>query len=342
MTRAPAPIASLSLPVLAAPMAGGPGTPELVIAAARAGSLGFLSAGYKQPAEVAEQIATVRSAGVGFGVNLFAPSPLPVDPDAYRRYAATLRTDASRLEVELPSEPIDDDDHWREKVDLLLAEPVELVSFTFGIPGREVISALRRAGSLTIQTVTSAEEADAADAAGVDALVVQSAAGGGHSGVLDPARPPPLRSLAEIVAAIRPRTSLPLLATGGIADAQDVRGVLAAGASAVLVGTALMLADEAGTTAIHRDALVRGGRETVVTRAFTGRPARGLRNGFIDSHEAKAPLGYPAIHHLTSPIRKAAAAARDPESLHLWAGTGYQAATAAPAGTILARLCRDV
>lgn len=338
MTRAPAPIASLALPVLAAPMAGGPGTPQLVIAAARAESLGFLAGGYKRPAELAGQIATVRAAGVGFGVNLFAPSPLPVEPAAYRRYASALAPEAERLGVELPTEPREDDDHWREKVDLLLAEPVALISFTFGIPEREVLSSLRRAGSVTIQTVTSEAEAEAADAAGLDALVVQSAAGGGHSAVLDPSRPPPLRPLPDLVAAVRTRTSLPLLATGGIGEAHDVRAALGAGACAVLVGTALMLADEAGTTPAHRDALASGDRETVVTRAFTGRPARGLRNKFIDSHEADAPLGYPAINHLTSPIRKAAAAAGDPEALHLWAGTGYRTARSEPTAAILARL----
>jgi NAD(P)H-dependent flavin oxidoreductase YrpB (nitropropane dioxygenase family) len=99
-----------------------------------------------------------------------------------------------------------------------------------------------------------------------------------------------------------------------------------------------MLADEAGTTAAHREALISADRETVVTRAFTGRPARGLRNRFIDTHESEAPLGYPAINHLTSPIRRAAAAAGDPEALHLWAGTGYRAARSEPVETILARM----
>ena len=101
-----------------------------------------------------------------------------------------------------------------------------------------------------------------------------------------------------------------------------------------------MLADEAGTTATHRAALIAAERNTVVTRAFSGRPARGLRNQFIADHDASAPLGYPAIHYLTSPMRKAAAAAGDPERLHLWAGTGYRNASTGPAAAILERLGR--
>jgi nitronate monooxygenase len=195
---------------------------------------------------------------------------------------------------------------------------------------------------LTVQTVTNGDEADAATAAGVDALAIQAPGAGGHSATLDPRRQISDRSLAEVVADVGSRTSLPLLATGGIATAADARSALEAGAGAVLVGTALLLADEAGTTETHRAALVAADRETTLTRAFTGRPARGLRNDFIDSHEAEAPLGYPALHHLTIGMRRAAAAAGDPERLHLWAGAGYRHASAEPAAAILERLSADL
>jgi NAD(P)H-dependent flavin oxidoreductase YrpB (nitropropane dioxygenase family) len=106
-----------------------------------------------------------------------------------------------------------------------------------------------------------------------------------------------------------------------------------------MVGTALLRTDEAGTTATHRAALADpAARETVVTRVFTGRFARSLRNDFIDRYDSIAPAGYPAIHHLTSPLRKAAAAAGDPERLHLWAGTGYRQSTDGPAAAVLTRL----
>jgi len=330
----------VELRVLAAPLAGGPGSPELVIAAARAGSLGFLGAGYKRPEALADEIAAARAAGVAFGVNLFAPNPLPVEREAFRRYAEELREDADAVGASLDvASPREDDDFWREKVELLLGDPPPLVSFTFGIPPPEDLAALRAAGCLLVQGVTSPGEAAAATAAGVDALVVQASAAGGHWGTLTPGDPPPEVPLADLTAAVAARTDLPLIAAGGIASAADVSCVLHVGATAAMVGTALLLSDEAATVPAHRAALLDPEREeTVLTRAFTGRPARGLRNGFIDRHEAHAPLGYPGIHHLTAPIRRAAAAREEPELLHLWAGTGFRAAREQPAGEILRRL----
>ena len=329
------------LPVLAAPMAGGPGTPELVAAAAKAGSMGFLSAGYKTADAVAGEIAAVD--GVPFGVNLFAPNPLPVDLAEFRSYARLLAPEADRYGITLPATPVEDPpgdpDGWHDKIDVLRAHPVGVVSFTFGIPPAADLAALRATGAVLVQTVTSAAEARAAAEAGLDALVVQSAAAGGHSGTLTPREPVPEVPLPDLVAAVRAAVDLPVVAAGGIGTAADVAAALAAGATAVAVGTALLRCAEAGTSATHRAALADPARTgTVRTRAFTGRPARGLRNEFTDRYDGLAPYGYPALHHLTSPMRKAAAAAGDPERLHLWAGTGYRHATEEPAGTILTRL----
>jgi NAD(P)H-dependent flavin oxidoreductase YrpB (nitropropane dioxygenase family) len=136
---------------------------------------------------------------------------------------------------------------------------------------------------------------------------------------------------------------LPVVAAGGVGTAADVAAALGAGAAVVAVGTVLLRASEAGTSATHRAALADPRRtETVVTRAFTGRPARGLRNDFTDRYSAVAPAGYPALHHLTRPIRRAAAASGDPERLHLWAGTGFRHATDEPVATILTRLSAGV
>jgi NAD(P)H-dependent flavin oxidoreductase YrpB (nitropropane dioxygenase family) len=329
----------VELPVLAAPLAGGPGTPQLVIAAARAGSLGFVCGGYKSAQMLAEELADMRAEGVPFAVNLFAPNPLPVDRAAFDRYAAQIGPEAEHLGVSLDAAaPCEDDDAWAEKFEVLLAHPPALVSFTFGIPPQRELAALRRAGSLLVQTVTSPEEARAAAEAGVGALAVQAQAAGGHSGTLTPGRPPAPIPLAELIGAIAAVSSLPLIAAGGIASSAAATAALRAGSTAVLAGTALLLAEEAGTAQAHREALRDPARESVVTRAFTGRPARGLRNGFIERHESDAPLGFPAVHHLTAPLRRAAVAAGDPERLHLWAGTGFREARQAPAGEILREL----
>ncbi|BBZ38911.1 nitronate monooxygenase [Mycobacterium conspicuum] len=327
-------------PVLAAPMAGGPSTPELVVAAARAGSFGFLGGGYKTPDALADQMAELRSAGVPFGVNLFAPNPVPVDPDAYDTYRDQMRPEADRYEVDLAKVPVtENDDYWQQKVELLLADPVPVVTFTFGIPEPKVIGALKNVGSVVGQTVTSAAEARLAAEQDVDVLVVQAAAAGGHSGILTPDRLPAEIPLPQLLREIGAATSLPMIGAGGIGTPDDVAAALGAGALAVAVGTVLLRSKESGTSAPYRAALADPHRRpTLLTRAFTGRPARGLANVFTDRYTAVAPEGYPAIHFLTSPIRKAAAAAGDPERINLWAGTGYRHAADAPAGEILTSL----
>lgn len=141
----------LAIPVVAAPMAGGPTTPELVVAASAAGGVGFLAGGYKSPEASADQIAAVRRETATFGVNLFAPNPVPVDPAEYKRHRDAVRGDAARFAAEIPDEPIEDDDGWHDKLDLLLAGPPPLVSFTFGIPDAATLAALRKAGSVLVR-----------------------------------------------------------------------------------------------------------------------------------------------------------------------------------------------
>jgi nitronate monooxygenase len=335
------PLSSLGLahPVLAAPMAGGPTTPSLVTAAARSGSLGFLAAGYKDPDLLAAQVAEVRRQTGTFGVNLFVPNPLPVDRAEYRRYASALAAEAERHGVQLTAEPKEDDDAWAAKVDLLLADPVPVVSFTFALPEASVFQAFGRAGTLTVQTVTSADEARAAAAAGADLLAVQATAAGAHSGTWTPQRMPDPVPLAGLVAAVRAATGVPVVAAGGLSTPAEVAAALGTGAVAVMAGTALLRSDESGASAVHQAALADPGRgDPVLTRAFSGRPARGLPNRFITDFGSIAPPGYPAVHHLTSPLRKAAAAAGDPELVNLWAGTGYRNTTTGPAAAILQKL----
>jgi nitronate monooxygenase len=335
------PLAGLGVttPVLAAPMAGGATTPALVTAAGQVGGLGFLAAGYKTAEQLHKQVSEVRAATSVFGVNLFAPGPLPADPAEYRRYAEALRPLAERYQVELPPEPVEDDDQWEQKLDVLRRDPVPVVSFTFAIPPRQVIDSLRSGGSVVAQTVTNAAEARAATEAGADMLIVQGWAAGAHSATLTPSRFPEPIPLTELVAMIQDATTIPLMAAGGLATPAQVAAAIHSGAQAVMVGTALLRTAESGASAVHRAAIAdRSPRETVLTRAFTGRPARGIRNQFIDRYDAIAPSGYPAVHHLTSPVRKAAAAAGDPGAVHLWAGTGYQQATDGPAADVLRSL----
>jgi len=320
--------------IVVAPMAGGPSGPELVVAAGRAGALGFLAAGYKAPTAMAAEIAAVRAAtGEPFGVNVFVPGVAYADREVLDRYLATLRG-AGPL-----GEPAWDDDGFGAKVEALLADPPPVVSFTFGCPSGEVISALRDAGSLVAVTVTSPGEAAVAAAAGADALCVQGYEAGAHRGTFAnddaPGRDYGLLSLIGQVAGV---TGLPQIAAGGIMGPRQVRAVVAAGAVAAQCGTAFLRCPESGAHPRYKAALADPRyTATALTRAFSGRPARGLVNQFIRDHQ-DAPAAYPEINNATRPLRAAAAAGGDTERMSLWAGQGYRSATEHPAGEIAERL----
>jgi NAD(P)H-dependent flavin oxidoreductase YrpB (nitropropane dioxygenase family) len=329
-----------TIPVVAAPMAGGASTPELVDAAARAGGLGFLAAGYLTAEALDARITATRRLTPRFGVNLFAPNAVPISPPRYATYAEGLREVVATYGIELPaSDPREDDDDWSAKVELLVERRVPLVSFTFGIPGREVIERFAAAGSLTAQNVTTVAEAQQAAAAGVDVLIVQSSEAGAHSATTTPERMPESVPLTELVQHVRAAVDRSIWAAGGVGTARQVHDALVAGAEAVVVGTVLLRSPESGASAVQKAALADPRfTETILTRAFTGRPARALVNDFVRRFDPVAPSGYPAVHYLTSPLRKAAAAAGDDENVNLWAGTGYRHATEEPAADILRRL----
>jgi nitronate monooxygenase len=330
----------LTFPVVAAPMAGGPTTPELVAAVTEAGGFGFLSAGMLTPAALTAQIDRTRElTGSPFGVNLFVPQPdTGADVSAHRE---RLRAFARQYDVEL-GEPKWDDDAYPAKLDVVLEKRVPVVSFTFGPPSPSDVLRLKEVGSTVIVTVTTPEAARRAAELGADALVLQGFEAGGHRSLFtDDANLPGggaeygVLALLRLVAA---RVDLPLIAAGGLVHGADVAAVLAAGAVAAQLGTVFLRADEAGTSEAHRKALALAERETAFTRAFSGRPARGLVNKLMDALSEGAPAAYPQLNHLAGPVRKASAKAGDPEAISLWAGQTYPLAYDASAAVILERL----
>jgi nitronate monooxygenase len=305
-----------------------------------AGALGFLAAGYKSAELVREEISTVRASTASpFGVNLFVPSAAPADPVTLRPYLEELRSEAERFGVEL-GEPRYEDDDWQRKLELVSEERVAVVSLTFGCPSPDVFDRLHSAGSAVWVTVTSEDEAAQAEASGADALVVQGIEAGGHRGGFADDGLAGGLGLIALLRTVRRTVSLPLIATGGIADGASLAAALCAGASAAQVGTALMLAPEAGTHEAHRKLLTQP-LPTELTRAFTGRPARGIVNRFMIEHGAHAPMAYPEIHHVTSPIRAAARTRGDAEAFNLWAGQTHELAKPLPAAEIVKQLAAD-
>lgn len=320
-------------------MAGGPSTPELAAAVSAAGAFGYVAAGYLTPESLADVLdRTRRLTSAPIAVNVFVPGSPEADDAAIAAYAAELAPEAERLGAELGA-PRWEDDAYPAKLDLLTRTGVHTVSFTFGCPSAADVRRLHHAGARVAVTVTSVDEALAAAEAGADSLIVQGTEAGGHQGTFTgdaPNRTP----LLEALAAVRTRVDLPLVAAGGIMTADDAAAAVEAGAAAVQLGTALLCTPEAATSAPHRSALLdRRYAETVITRAFSGRWARGLANRFAVDHP-DAPRGYPQVHHLTRPLRSAATRAGDPDVPNLWAGTGWRAVRGEPAAEVVRRIAK--
>lgn len=332
----------LSCPIVLAPLAGGPSTPELAAAVSEAGGLGFVAAGYLSVDALAERLATTaKLTDQAIGVNLFVPGQ-PTPPERFDAYAAGLAGEAERAGTAL-GVPRFDDDAWQAKLDLLLANPVPVVSFTFGCPSADEIAGLQVAGSEVWVTVTDGDEGGIAVGAGADVLVAQGTEAGGHrSTFTDDAGNDGVDglSLLSLLQLLRHAVALPLVAAGGITTGAGVAAVLGAGATAAQVGTAFLRCPEAGTAAVHRR-MVAGSVPTMMTRAFTGRMARGIRNRFMDDHNRDAPVAYPEVHFLTAPLRQVGRSADDGDVVNLWAGQTHSLARALPAAEVVRTLTDD-
>ena len=322
----------LQHPIVLAPLAGGASTPELTAAVSEAGGLGFLASGYLSPEALEERMARVRElTDAPFGVNLFVPGDPEADTPQLENYLSELAPEAARYGAGLGEARYDDDAHY-EKLALVASERPAVVSFTFGCPEPERIEALKESRIEVWVTATSPREARAA-AAGADALVLQGSEAGGHRASFVDSDDEPLSTLV-LLRLVSGRIRLPLIASGGLTDGPAVAAVLAAGAAAAQLGTAFLRADEAGTEPAYRDAL-GSNTPTALTRAFSGRRARGIVNRFMAEHSEDAPAAYPHVHHATSPLRAAARKRGDAGGFNLWAGQAHELAPSGPAAEIL-------
>jgi nitronate monooxygenase len=275
-------------------------------------------------------------------VNLFVPGAPARDQAALQEYVAGLAGEAAALGTELGPGTWDDDG-FGAKVELLLADPPPLVSFTFGCPPVGVVAAFQAAATPVVITVTSPQEASLAEQAGVDGLCLQGMEAGAHRGTFtnDDGADPEL-PLLDLLTEVRRQTDLPLIGAGGIAGPDEVNAVLVAGAVAAQAGTAFLRCPESGTSPAHQQALTDTRfTSTALTRAFSGRRARSLVNRFMREHEG-APAAYPEVNNATRPLRTAATAAGDADHMSLYAGVGYRRAAALPAGEIVTLLASGV
>ena len=333
-------LAALSrLPLVVSPMAGGPSTPELVVAAGEAGALGFLAGGYKTADTLRAEMAAVRAARCPtFGVNLFVPGSPTAEPDALAAYLASLERRARELGATL-GDPTWDDDDYEDKIEAVLAAPPPMVSFTFGLPVRDVIRELQSAGSLVALTVTTEDEAARALAVGPDCLCVQGAEAGAHRGSFaNEDRAGQDRPTLPLLASVARTSEVPLIAAGGVGRPEDVEALIGSGAAMVQAGTAFLRCPESGAAAAYKDALTASAfGQTAVTRAFSGRRARALVNVMVRDHP-DAPAAYPEVNNATRPLRAAAARAGDTGYMSLYAGTGFKQSRDVAAGEVVEHL----
>ncbi|MGH2928678.1 MAG: NAD(P)H-dependent flavin oxidoreductase, partial [Solirubrobacteraceae bacterium] len=254
-------------------------------------------------------------------------------------YVGELAPDAAALGVSC-GEPLWDDDRFEQKLAAVLSAAPALVSFTFGCPSAEAVASCHEVGSAVAVTVTSPEEARLAAGAGADALCVQGYEAGAHRGSFSVGGAPGgALGLVDLVREVSRVTDVPQIAAGGVARPHDLRAVLSTGAIAAQCGTAFLRCPESGAHPVHKAALSSGRyATTVVTRAFSGRPARALVNRFVLEH-ADAPSAYPEVNNATRPLRRAAAERGDAERMSLWAGVGFRFAADRSAGEIVEELC---
>ena len=334
-------------PIVQAPLAGGGDTPELVAAVGEAGALGFIGAAYLTPPQIADAARAVRArTSRPFGINLFAPLPAPegtMDPGPALERVAPFYAE---LGLPAPVMPASGGHAFDEQLAAALESGASVFSFTFGILPAAAREAVKHRGMVLIGTATTVEEALALEQAAADAVVMQGSEAGGHrstfAGTFESGMVGTLALVPQVVDAV----SVPVIASGGIMDGRGVAAALALGASAVQMGTAFLTCDEAGIPNAYKDAILRAREhETRLTRAFSGRPARGIVNRFMtEVDRADAPgaiLPFPLQNALTRPLRTAAARQGRAEFLSLWAGQGVRLARRQSASALVARLAAE-
>jgi nitronate monooxygenase len=334
-------------PILQAPLAGGGDTPELVAAVGEAGALGFIGAVYLTPQQITEAATAVRQRTKRpFGINLFAPVTPARLPANARPALERVASYFSEVGLPPPQEVPLPVDAFLGQVAAALETGAAVFSFTFGLPPQEVRNAVRSRGMAFVATATTVEEAVAIEQAGADAVVAQGSEAGGHRGsfmsTFEEGMVGTMALVPQMVDAVR----IPVIASGGIMDGRGIAAALALGASAVQLGTAFLTCDESGVPEAYRAAIL-GAREgqTRITRAFSGRPARGIVNRFMTEVESGAGpdaiLPFPYQNAMTRPLRAAAARQGQAELLSLWAGQGLRLARRQSAAALVERLSAE-
>jgi len=320
-------------PIILAGMAGGPTTARLVAAVSEAGGLGTLGAAYMEPAAIRSAIRDIRRmTDAPFAVNLFAAR---MDFDQSRLGIVQQELNKMRDKLGIPQASLSEitaQDPFEAQVAVLLEERVPVISTAFGLLPEPYLAEAKAAGCKVVAMATTVSEAVQAERAGCDAIVAQGGEAGGHRGTFDLSNHPSGANVGTLalVPQIVDCVSIPVIAAGGIMDGRGLVAALALGAQGVQMGTRFLTAEQSGAHAAYKHALLNSTEEsTVLTKAFSGRPARGVRNTFIRQWEESdlEPLPFPIQNAATRDIRNAAAAQSNAAYMSLWAGQGTRLLT---------------
>ena len=332
-------------PIVQAPMAGGATTVELVSEASKAGVLGSLGAAYMSPEQIEAAARDIRArTPLPFAINLFASVPEePMRGDASRMLALMARYH-QQLGLPAPAAPGPQADPLPQQIEAILRVRPAVFSFTFGRMPAAAIARCRELGILTVGTATTVREAVTLEADGVDAIVAQGAEAGGHRGTFLDGFEESLIGTMALVPQVVDAVSVPVIASGGIMDGRGIAAALALGADLAQMGTAFLTTEESGINEAYK-ALLPASRaeQSRVTRAFSGRPARGIENAFMREADAIAAdiLPYPLQNALTRPMRTAGGKAGNTDMLSLWAGQGAPLARRETTADLVAGLARE-
>lgn len=334
----------IKYPIIQAPMAGGVTTPRLVSEVSNAGGLGMIGAGYLNPAQTLEQIREVRQLTSNyFGINLFVPNEFHASENDIHSSNELLQTIREKLEIYQSETQAIPDYHqitesFHEQIRVVMEEKVPVCSFTFGIPSEEVIAQLKQHPIILVGTATTVREAVEIEKKGMDIVVVQGSEAGGHRGNFIHGFQESLVGLMSLIPQVVDHVSIPVIAAGGIMDGRGLIASLCLGAKGVQMGTAFLTCDESGAHTVHKQAILDAAEEqTVLTRTFSGKWARGIKNTFMlemDKHETSLP-DYPVQNVLTQAIRKAASAQNNPEFMSLWSGQSPRLAKSQTAASLM-------
>jgi nitronate monooxygenase len=334
-------------PIIQAPLAGGGDTPELIAAVSEAGAFGFIGAAYLTPPQILEAAQAVKARTKRpFGISLFAPLHAPEVPNDFGPALRCLAPYHVELGLAPPEIPAPKPDAFPGQFAAALESGASVFSFTFGILPATAITAIKARSMYLLGTATNVEEAVILERAGVDAIVAQGSEAGGHRGTFGEPFDDGMIGTIALVPQVVDAVTVPVVASGGIMDGRGIAAALALGASAVQMGTAFLTCDEAGIPQAYKDAILSAHENvTRVTRAFSGRPARGIANRFMTEMEALGIgdhiLAFPFQNTLTRPLRTAAARQGRAEYLSLWAGQGLRLARRQPASELVACLAQE-